>query len=108
MLSGRSVKDEIIATMDIGYPIDVIEKVIAFQGEDMLKATKLYSEIEISGIGLLYVAQGKLKNRIASTEKSLATCQKKFEESPTEENEIKVNNFTEKLEFLKSKLRCQS
>jgi len=94
--------------MDIGFPVDVIEKVIAFQGDDMLRAAKLYSEIEISGIGLLYVAKGKLANRIASTEKSLATCIKKYEEFPIEENQIKINNFTEKLEFLKSKLRCQS
>lgn len=94
--------------MTIPYSKELIEKVVNFQCEDMLKAVTMYSEIEISGIGLLYVAQGKLKNRIATTEKSLATCKRKQEENPCTENENKVANFTNKLEFLKSKLKCRN
>lgn len=94
--------------MNIPYSKDVIEKVVNFQGEDMLKAVSMYSEIEISGIGLLYVAQGKLKNRIATAERGLAACIQKNEETPSEDMEGKIRMFTNKIEYLKTKLKCQS
>jgi nucleoid DNA-binding protein len=48
---------------ETGYSQDIIEKVISFQGEDMLRAFSEHSQIEISGFGLLFVAKGKLKKR---------------------------------------------
>ncbi len=90
------------------YPKELIEKVINFQCEDMLKATLVHSEIEISGIGLLYVAQGKLKNRLITTERFLNAAIQKNIDSPSPENETKVKYFTNRMEFLKTKLKCQS
>lgn len=91
------------------YSLELMEKVIAFQGEDMLRATREYREIEISGFGLLFVAKGKLARRIKLIEKALSTVQTQFEQAISEEDkekeQKKIESFTDNLNFLKSKCR---
>lgn len=91
--------------MDGIYPRDVIEKVIAFQGEDMLNAVKNYSQIEISGFGLLYVAKGKVKKRIEKCEKGIQTILSQATEDNVQVTEEKLTYIKNKLDYLKSKLR---
>jgi len=104
----QHIKDYIIEGM-VEYPRTLIENIITFQGESMLEASRKYSEIEISGFGILYVAKGKLSRELAKAEKALITCKGKLENSITEEdmikNQKKVDDFTNKVAFLKSKQR---
>lgn len=105
----QTIKDYILGGMekDMGYSRDLLEKVISFQGESMLEAAKTFKEIEISGLGILYVAKGKLSRELARAEKILAVCQNKLALSTTEadilKNERKVGDMMEKVAFLKSK-----
>ena len=55
------IKDMLEKTL---FNRDTIEKVIAFQGEDLLKAFKEHSQVEISGFGVFNVAKGKVQKRI--------------------------------------------
>ena len=65
-LATTSVKDLLIAKVaeQTSFPMDIIEKVVSFQGEDILKSLEKCSQVEISGFGVLFVSKGKLKNRI--------------------------------------------
>ena len=47
------------------FSSDIIEKVISFQGEDILNAVKESNQIEISGFGLLFISKSKLRKRIS-------------------------------------------
>lgn len=85
--------DEIIK--ESSYSRDLVEKVVSFQGEDILKAVKNHSQVEISGFGLLYVAKGKLQKRIDRYSTFL------------EKNPDYVGTVTDLLEFLKVK-KCQN
>lgn len=93
----QSVKDFVIS--NINYPKEVVEKVIAFQGEDILRAVKEYSQIEISGLGLLFVAKGKLNKRIDRYNTYL--------NNGVEKEIGKEETITKLLEFLKKK-KCQN
>ena len=44
------IKDVLIeqVTEELGHPIDTVEKVIAFQGKEMLQAVKDYNEVDVS------------------------------------------------------------
>lgn len=111
--ASQTIKDYIIGNMveELSYSKDVIDSVIAFQGEDMLNAVKQHSELEISGFGLLYVSQVKLKNRIGATEGARKKMQLQLEASSPEDLELntkKMDYYNTKVEFLKSKLKCQS
>ena len=103
----QTIRDFIVDEMETSYPRALIEKIISFQGEQMLEASRTCREIEISGFGLLYVAKGKLSRETARAEKALATCISKLEASTTPEdivkNTRKVEDFTNKVAFLKSK-----
>jgi nucleoid DNA-binding protein len=65
-----TVKDmliDMIASKE-DYSRDIIEKVIRFQGEDLLKGMRTCDTVEISGLGVLYVAKTKLATRIRRVE----------------------------------------
>jgi len=100
-MDNLTIKDTLIDNIveNSSYSKEVVEQVIAFQGEDMLKAFKEYRQIEISGFGLLYVAKGKLSKRIERYSKYLVG------DAPrTEDHQKEVEKL---LEFLKTK-QCQS
>jgi len=78
---------------------DTIEKVVAFQGEDLLRAFKEHSQVEISGFGLFYVAKGKVQKRIDRYTNWL-----KGDKPRTPEHEQSVKEL---LEYLKIK-QCQN
>lgn len=96
-LAKGTIKDHLIDDIQVttDYPRELIEKVVAFQGEDILKAVKENSQVEISGFGLLYVAKGKLQKRIDRYTKFL------------DKNPDYKGTVTELLEFLKEK-KCQN
>lgn len=50
---------------------DIISKVIAFQGEDSLKAVKQYDEVEFSGFGKFYLSETKLHKALTNYQKAL-------------------------------------
>lgn len=67
-------------------PEDTVFKVIAFQGEDALKAVKIHDELEFSGFGKFYLSQTKLKRYLSNMYKGI--------------EKAKLNNNTEKIEIL--------
>lgn len=71
--NSTSIKDLLVTRItDEGkYARDVVEKVVNFQGEDMNKAFHEFTQVEISGLGLLFVAKGKVKTRISRYENYL-------------------------------------
>jgi len=50
---------------------DTVFKVVAFQGEDALKAVKIHDELEFSGFGKIYLSQNKLKKYINGISKGI-------------------------------------
>lgn len=52
-------------------PEDTVFKVVAFQGEDALKAVKIHDELEFSGFGKIYLSQNKLKKYINGISKGI-------------------------------------
>ncbi len=99
-------KDYVVRNLEasMGYEEGVVEKVVNFQWEDLIKATKLHNELEISGIGILLVSKNKVAKRIQEVENSLA----KWKEKPTSSDiKTKIDFLEEKLIFLKGK-QCQS
>ena len=82
-----------IAT-DMQLPEDLVFKVIAFQGEDALKHTKIVNEIEFSGFGKFMISKIKVKRIIGKYEKCL------LEDNDEERTEY----LTKELNYYKSKL----
>jgi len=95
--SSTTIKELIIDNIveNSNYSKDVIEKVVAFQGEDMLKAFKLHRQVEISGFGMLFVAKGKVQKRIDRYTQWLAGDKPR---TPEHEEDVK-----KLVEFLKGK-----
>jgi hypothetical protein len=90
------------------YERDVIEKIILFQGKDLLKAVKECQSIEISGFGKLIMSQNKLKKKIKMTGERLNGYNKKLDSDITDYERdsiaFKKIGITEDLIFLKTKL----
>ena len=65
-LMSTTVKEFLIRKVEeqTTFPMDVIEKVISFQGEDIIKSIDKVTQIEISGFGVLFISKKKLQNRI--------------------------------------------
>ena len=93
-----SVKDMLIDLIadKQEYSRDTIEKVVNFQGEDFLRAVRQHNQIEISGLGLLFISKGKLQKRIDRAKNRLGEEGKGYLE--------------ENLRFLESKMKqiCQN
>lgn len=79
---------------------DIISKVIAFQGEDGLKAVKQHHEVEFSGFGKFYLSQARVKRRIDNLQKMLGHLKNK----PVLD-ERKISGIEKELEIVKTKLR---
>lgn len=96
-----TIKDYLIDVIKENSPYskEIIEQVVAFQGEDILRAIKEHSQVEISGFGLLYVAKGKIQKRIDRFTAYLAGDKPR---TPEHEEDVK-----QLLEFLKEK-QCQN
>jgi len=94
-------KDTLIKQVseNLGISEDIIFKVVAFQGEDALKAVKIHNEIEFSGFGKFYLSQRKLKNYITGISKGV----EKLRNQPDKEE--KVNQLDTLLENLNKKVR---
>lgn len=60
---------QVATTMEL--PEDTVFKVVAFQGEDALKAVKIHDELEFSGFGKIYLSQNKLKKYINGISKGI-------------------------------------
>lgn len=102
-----SLKDMLIKKIseDGGFDINIVEKVIAFQGEDMSNAVKDHMEIEISGFGILKMSKQRIKKRLEKVEKWI-------DNNPEIENEGEKKKqireyLNKKLEFLNEK-KCQN
>jgi len=106
--ANMSIKDWLIKGMvgELNYPQDLIEKVIAFQGEDMLRAVKMYKEIEISGFGSIFIAKGKLNSHLNRSKTSIEKLRAKLETATEEEKpllETKIEAQLENIKFYESK-----
>lgn len=94
-LASTTIKDMLIAKVveQTSFDIDIIEKVVSFQGEDLIKSLNKCSQVEISGFGVLFVSKTKLKNRMSSYIANL-----------TKGGTPEYNDIMEKeIEFLKTK-----
>lgn len=100
--ASMTMKDWIVGQMEstMGFAPDIVTKVVNFQGEDMLKAVKEHNEIEISGLGIIYVSKKKLANRIKQTNQVL-------EKWKAREDADKIAFLEDKIKFLNNK-QCQS
>lgn len=96
------IKDVLIEQVaeELGHPIDTVEKVIAFQGKEMLQAVKDYNEVEVSGFGTFYVSQNKVKKQIANIERAI----EKREAELILANEADRPKLETKLKFIKMSL----
>lgn len=77
-------------------PEDTVFKVIAFQGEDALKAVKIHDELEFSGFGKIYLSQTKLKNYINGISKGI----ERYKDNPA-----KVETLTALVENLNKRVK---
>lgn len=57
---------------EMSLPVELINTVIMFQGEDAGKACHIYNEIEFSGFGKFLLSQNKLKKMMGRVEKRLS------------------------------------
>jgi nucleoid DNA-binding protein len=99
--SNMSVKDYIITQVaeDLKQPQDLVEKVIAFQGEDLLWAFKNSKNIEISGFGKFTMSPHKVKRVITNYSKTIEELETKEDEP----SQAKKERMTKIVEFLNTK-----
>jgi nucleoid DNA-binding protein len=66
----RNIKEAICQDIakELEIDIELVNKVIQFQGEDALRAVKEFKEVEFSGFGKFLLSQTKLGNRIKKLE----------------------------------------
>lgn len=76
-----SFKDAIIDQLaeEVGIPADVVNKVIKFQGEDILAHMKIVDEIEVSGWGKFFISKNKTKKKLKRDELILQRIKDKTE-----------------------------
>ena len=107
------IKDSLIEQVaeELGHPIDTIEKVIAFQGKEMLQAVKEYNEIEVSGFGTFYVSQNKVNKHISRVEGVIAKRGEQLLTANEEEKKMiegKLRSASMVIETYKMKQREQT
>lgn len=61
-------------------PLELVNAVISFQGEDAARAAHIYNEIEFSGFGKFLLSQHRLKKNIERAEGNLLEGKYKDEE----------------------------
>lgn len=76
----RNLKEAICQDIakELEIDIELVNKVIQFQGEDALRAVKEFKEVEFSGFGKFLLSQNKLLNRITKLEKISSHYQSDF------------------------------
>ena len=85
---------------DLKQPLDVVEKVIIYQGEETLKAFTKYKSIEISGFVKLLFSINKAEKLIKNYDNILEELKDKVDESSISKKESMHNMVT----HLKEKL----
>lgn len=94
----------------LNVPQGTIEKIIAFQGEDALRAIEEYNEVEFSGFGKIMISQSKLKRKIEKNETAIERMKALLNSSTLSEVkrkrcEIAIPEIEESLKYLKTKIR---
>ena len=102
-----SLKDMLIKKIseEGGFDESVVEKIIAFQGEDMSNAVKDHMEIEISGFGILKMSVLKV-NRLSKTIETWIDNNPEIENEKERKKQLR-KHLNKKLEFLNKK-KCQN
>jgi len=94
------LKDELIkgVAQQMELPIEMIQAIISFQGEDAARAAFEHKEIEFSGFGKFMISQKRTRNK-------LNNMQKKLEEGRVEEK--LMTSYVLHMEALKKKLDAE-
>jgi len=108
---GRMVRDDIIQKTadELELPVDVVHKVVMNQFKQIHNATRVYSEIEVSGFGKFMQSQNKIDRRIIAMEKIIAFNEKKLEKATTQEETIaattKIEECKADVTFYKERIK---
>lgn len=96
--NSTSIKDMLIDRIvaEGNYSENTVESIVAFQGEDLLKALREHNQIEISGFGVLSISKNRLIKKISNYESFISTSK----------DVEKVDRIKEALKLLNKK-KCQ-
>lgn len=87
-------------SQDLQQPLDVIEKVITFQGEDTLRAFYNNRSIEISGFVKFWLSDRKMERGILAYTRVMNN----FELKEDANSKIQVEKIKKDIDYLKSRL----
>lgn len=92
----KTVREKLVERVaeQMELPVEFVNSVVSFQGEDAAKAARIYNEIEFSGWGKFWLSKTKTRRKIVNMEK-------KLEEGRVKED---VESYKKHLEELKNKL----
>lgn len=101
-IASKSIKEYIMEQLseEVGIEMDIIAKVIAFQGDDVLENMKLVDDVEISGFGNFFISKNKARGRIR---KQKAWIRKEVEKAAVNETYIpRTGNIEENIQYLQA------
>jgi len=91
------LKDELMegVAKQMELPLEMVQAIIKFQGEDAAKAAHKHNEIEFSGFGKFLISKRRLNDKIKWMER-------KYEEGKVKEEDLE--KFHQQLEALKARV----
>lgn len=111
----NKVRDDVIISVArrLNKPVDLVDKIVAFQFKDAREAMKVKNQVEISGIGKFLTKPVKLKKLLGKFENTIRNIEllllkEKISEERKRNLNLKLENLYSSVEYLKAKLNLTS
>lgn len=90
-------------------PLQIVERVIAFQFKDAREATRIVDEVEISGFGKFSRSRKRTKDKLKSLNQALQRMQEDYDSGVLSDERMnilkdKIDSIKETIQFLEGKV----
>jgi nucleoid DNA-binding protein len=85
-------------------PLQIVERVIAFQFKDAREATRIVDEVEISGFGKFSRSRKRTKDKLKSLNQALQRMQEDYDSGVLSDERMNILKDKETIQFLEGKV----